>query len=295
MFSVIIPLYNKEKYIERSVRSVLAQDYDKFELIIINDGSTDNSMFILSKIHDRRIRVINQDNKGVSAARNTGLRYASNEFVAFLDADDYWMSDFLSTIMHLITTFPEARLFATSIIVEDKKHTRTLKPSTIRTNLLISDYCKQANIFITSSVCIHKQVFNKVGLFPLKIKRGEDLDTWLRIACNYRIAYCCKPKAIYYKGTDNNSTQGIYTIFDSFPYWKWYNYEYFYKKSLYKYTTKQIIGLSYAALRNNKIDEAIFCLRKIQGKQCFVKDLLKKWYIIFLLKIVYNDPLIHSR
>lgn len=281
MFTVVIPLYNKESYISRAVQSVLDQDYPNFELIIVNDGSTDNSMDVVSKIKDNRIRIIEQKNGGVSSARNTGIINASNNFIAFLDADDYWMNDFLSCIKILIDKYPSAGLFATSIIISGKKK-KVLKYSRNFKTVLINDYCKKSNIFITSSVCVHKDAIQKIGGFPLNIKRGEDLDTWLRIACRFDIAYYNRPKVIYFLETMNNSNQGIFSYLNSFPYWEWYKYQYKNKKSLYKYTTKMLIALSYRAFIEKKYDEMKICLNKIEGKQYFLKDLIKKYYIILL-------------
>ena len=90
MISVVIPLYNKEKYIKRAIESVLNQTFQKFEIIVVNDGSTDKSAEIVQNIKDPRIRLINQKNAGVSAARNRGIQEAKYEYIAFLDADDFW-------------------------------------------------------------------------------------------------------------------------------------------------------------------------------------------------------------
>ena len=95
MISVIIPLYNKEDYISRAIDSVLRQTFKDFELIIVNDGSTDQGPGIARNFHDRRIRVIDQQNSGEGAARNRGVAEARAELVAFLDADDEWESSFL--------------------------------------------------------------------------------------------------------------------------------------------------------------------------------------------------------
>lgn len=285
MFTVVIPLYNKESYISRAVQSVLDQDYTNFELIIVNDGSTDNSMDVVSKIKDNRIRIIEQKNGGVSSARNTGIINASNNFIAFLDADDYWMKDFLFRINELIIKFPKAGLYATSLIIQEAKRKRILRFHCMCSSFIINNYCKNANNLITSSsVCIRKSVFNDVGFFPVNVKRGEDLDTWLRIACRFDIAYYNRPKVIYFLETMNNSNQGIFSYLNSFPYWEWYKYQYKNKKSLYKYTTKMLIALSYRAYKAKYFDEANICLNKIIGNQYFIKDLIKKYYLTYKLK-----------
>ena len=112
-FSVVIPLYNKEGYILNTINSVLAQTYIDFELIIINDRSTDTSLEIAENIEDSRIQIIQHSvNKGLSASRNTGIKNAKSEYIAFLDADDLWKPTFLEKIDLLITDYPEASLFA---------------------------------------------------------------------------------------------------------------------------------------------------------------------------------------
>ena len=114
MFSVVIPLYNKEHYIVKAVNSVLEQSFRQFELIVINDGSTDNSQHCLESISDPRLRVINQINTGVSAARNRGVELANYSWVAFLDADDWWHPDFLNELSALTTNYPDAVLYGSN-------------------------------------------------------------------------------------------------------------------------------------------------------------------------------------
>src|SRR5690554_3277529 len=102
MFSVVIPLYNKELSISNTIQSVLDQTFQDFEIVIINDGSTDNSVKEVEKFDDKRIRLIHQDNQGVSAARNRGIEEARNEWIAFLDADDLWMISKLHKVQNII-------------------------------------------------------------------------------------------------------------------------------------------------------------------------------------------------
>ena len=111
MISVIIPLYNKEHFVAKTIESVLAQTYKDYELIIVNDGSTDHSADVVSTFSDARIRYEEQANGGVSSARNHGLRMAKGEFVAFLDADDTWYPDFLEQMMRLYTAYPDYSFF----------------------------------------------------------------------------------------------------------------------------------------------------------------------------------------
>ena len=149
MVSIVIPLYNKEKLIANTLRAVLGQTYQDFEIVIVNDGSTDNSVAEVNKIADRRIRLINQANAGVSAARNRGIEEARGEYIALLDADDQWLPEYLATQMRLSEAYPECDVFVTDYQFRDEFGKTT--PTTIR-NLpfrgqhgVLSNYFKVAS------------------------------------------------------------------------------------------------------------------------------------------------------
>ena len=116
-FSVVIPLYNKEHYIEATIRSVLNQTCRDFEVLVVDDGSRDNSLALARKFESDRVRIIPQENQGVSVARNTGIRNARGEFICFLDADDEWRPDYLATIDDLTVKYPESAIFVTAYAV----------------------------------------------------------------------------------------------------------------------------------------------------------------------------------
>ncbi len=211
-FTVVIPLYNKERHIGRAIKSVISQTYEDFELIVVDDGSTDNSIEEAIRIEDPRIRLIKQSNGGVSSARNKGISLAKYDYIGFLDADDAWKPNFLETIKELIEKYPMAGAYATSY--EIRRIDGTVTPSLSVRNLekswegIIDDYFKfslQAPLISASSVVIPKRVFNHLGAFPLGIKRGEDLDMWCRIALNYDIAFSNKICSAYFKDSDNRA------------------------------------------------------------------------------------------
>src|SRR5918993_437227 len=116
MFSVVIPLFNKQDFIERAVDSVLRQTYADFELIVVDDGSTDSSLDRLLRFADARLRIIRQANAGKGPARNTGIRESSREWIALLDADDYWFPDHLSELARAISLYPNSGRVATSYL-----------------------------------------------------------------------------------------------------------------------------------------------------------------------------------
>jgi len=208
MISVIIPLYNKENYIKRAINSVLNQTYQNFEIIIVNDGSTDSSLEKVKEIKDLRIKIINQKNQGVSAARNRGIKEAKFNYVAFLDADDEWERDYLKTIVNLIKKYPECKVFATNYKIVDSngyvKYPRInglpkdFKEGIIDCEKYFEIASKSDPILWTSAICVEKNAINAIGGFPLGVKLGEDLLVWAKLSYNYNIAYNKNVRAIYY-------------------------------------------------------------------------------------------------
>lgn len=206
MISVVMPLYNNEKEVQRAIASVFAQSYQQFELIVVNDGSTDNSLYIVQSYRDDRITVIHQKNQGVSAARNIGIRAAKYGLIALLDADDEWDPDFLKTIIALSETFPECSVFATNYYYRDQQGTvreavlRGLAPMPFRG--VMKDYFSVAAQsdppLWSSAVAGRKSAFESVGFFPVGITIGEDLLTWARLAVKYSIAYTSERHAIFH-------------------------------------------------------------------------------------------------
>ena len=195
-FTVVIPLYNKERHIGRAIQSVISQTYQNFEIIVVDDGSIDNSVKEVIKIKekDSRIRLIKQKNSGVSSARNKGIEEAKFDYIGFLDADDMWMPNFLESIKKLIEEYPDAGAYATSYQI--KKENGKLEPFINYYSFkekwhgIVEDYFKysiKTSLISASSVVIPKSIFNKVGKFHLGLKMGEDRDMWLRIALNYNM------------------------------------------------------------------------------------------------------------
>lgn len=212
-FSIIIPLYNKENHIKRAIESVLQQTYREFELIIVDDGSTDSSYNIaVNSSSDSRMKIFRKKNGGVSSARNFGIEHASHDYIGFLDADDEWKPSFLESIYKLINIYPEAGAYATSY--EFKKGENT-KRADINVTLEdgesgVVNYFKDSlngHLITASSVVIKKQVFNDVGLFSTKLSRGEDTEMWCRIALRHQIVFLNKVLATYYQDTENKLTQ----------------------------------------------------------------------------------------
>lgn len=205
MISVVIPLYNKEHLIGETLRSVFAQTCQDFEVVVVDDGSTDSSVADVEKFTDPRLRLISQANAGVSAARNAGIAAARGEFVALLDGDDLWKPEYLATQMELVCRYPSASVFATNyeFLGEGGKVASTLirnLPFEGRDGLL-TNYFKVAATshppICSISIMARRNAFESVGGFPLGVRSGEDLLTWARLACRYDIAYCRKPLSVF--------------------------------------------------------------------------------------------------
>lgn len=205
MFSVVIPLYNKEEYINRAIESVLNQEYKNFELIIVDDGSTDKSLDKIKCISDPRLKVIKQLNQGVGSARNKGAIESKYRWIAFLDADDAWSNDHLSELSNVIRAFPDSRMVSTRVLqINDSKELLVIKDTKL-SNIRSIDYfyesSKRADTIHSSSVAINKKVFKEIGGFSNK-KIGEDIEHWVKVALSYPVAISDKVTAYYFRDTN---------------------------------------------------------------------------------------------
>lgn len=212
-FSVIIPLYNKAAYVRKAVESVLGQSFRDFELIVVDDGSTDESAGIVEGIQDSRIRLIRQENAGVSVARNNGVAASSAPYLCFLDADDWWEPSFLEEMDKLIDEFPDAGIYGTNytIVNETKRKTR-IAPIGLVDGFergyinYCQAYSKHLGMPLTSSsVCIPKDVFIKMGGFPKGLTLGEDFILWIHIALQLPVAFLNRPLSNYNQDVDENN------------------------------------------------------------------------------------------
>lgn len=198
LFSVIIPLYNKEAYIQQTVESVLQQSFSDFELLIVNDASTDESVSVVSQISDPRIQLIeNPKNVGLSATRNHGISKASGDIIALLDADDVWLPNFLETIQELYNSFPEASLFGTDYTEVYASHENLIPKKNIDSSLqgtsfLVADFFEASlfqPIFCQSSLAFKKKICTEYEVFDSSITFAEDIDFYIKYGTKYRVAY----------------------------------------------------------------------------------------------------------
>ena len=186
--SVVIPLYNSETTISRAAESVVSQLGSDDELIIVNDGSTDQSYSQISSLTGPRIKIVHQANLGVSAARNTGVRLAKNDYVAFLDSDDYWLDSALEVFRVMVRTHPEGSLFSFEHTRNPDLTLRRLPAAGVTRGietLGFSDFMalySRRDVVNSSSTCVRKSALNQIGGFPVGEVIGEDIYVWIRLA-----------------------------------------------------------------------------------------------------------------
>ena len=209
LFSVIIPLYNKAPYVGKTIESVLGQTLGNYELIIIDNGSTDGSSEIVAGFTDPRIRTIRLDkNVGVSNARNNGVAMATATYITFLDADDWWEPTFLEEMAGLIERHPDAGIYGTGYyIVKNSK--KRLAPVGVGEEFVegeinyCSVYARTLCMPLTSiTIALPKAVFEENGGFKPHLKLGEDFDLWIRIALKHKVVFLNKPLSNYNQDVD---------------------------------------------------------------------------------------------
>lgn len=222
--SVVIPLYNKAEYIRRALDSVMAQGHQDFEIVVVDDGSTDNGAEVVSEYEDPRIRLIRQPNAGVSAARNAAVRAATSEFIALLDADDEWKPDFLETVLGLHAQFPQAGICGTAYV--EIHPGGSLRHQNIPNEVAVNKDGSLIDFFTfslsaeqpcnASSSLLRREVLLAVGGFPENLVRLEDTVTLFAIALRHPVAYSPVAKAIYHMEADNRSDAYLYS--GNFPF-----------------------------------------------------------------------------
>ena len=229
-FSVIIPLYNKAPYVAKAIASVLSQTVIDYELIVVDDGSTDNSATVAEnaiKGH-RNCQLVKQENAGVSMARNNGVAISHGDYLCFLDADDWWEPTFLEEMANLIDEFPDAGIYGTNytIVNETRHKTRVAK-------IGVADgfekgyinycqaYAQTGYMPLTSiSVAIPKHVYVEMGGFPQGVKLGEDFILWVHIALKHKVAFLNKPLAFYNQDVDA-ANRGVGRLHDPHKHMLW--------------------------------------------------------------------------
>ncbi|AEH45966.1 glycosyl transferase family 2 [Thermodesulfatator indicus DSM 15286] len=209
LVSVIIPTYNREKFLKEAIESVLAQTFRSFELIVVDDASTDKTPYLVSRYPLRYVRKVKR--QGVSAARNTGIRLAQGEFIAFLDSDDLWLPEKLAEQIAFFERRPEAVAVQTEEIwirrgkrVNPRK--RHEKPSGY-----FFDRALELCLISPSGVMLKRKVFREIGLFDESFLACEDYELWLRLLTRYPVFLIEKPLVIKRGGHEDqlSATPGL--------------------------------------------------------------------------------------
>lgn len=218
LVSVILPTYNRAFYLSRAIESVFSQNYRNIELIVIDDGSTDNTREVVEKIGDKRIVFMRTPtNRGVSSARNAGIRRAKGEYIAFQDSDDIWLPGKLAKQVEVLEGLTEDTAFVYCIMsrtntagvkhfVPDDSISRELRRGRLFKKLLIRNYIG------APAVCIRRSVLENVGTFDTQMPSLEDYDLLLRIAKNYRIEYIDEVLVDTFALSDSVNSNVLYAV-----------------------------------------------------------------------------------
>lgn len=220
MITVVIPSYNKEKFISETIQSVIDQSFRNFEIIIVDDGSTDNSVSVINSIKDDRIQLISIENSGVSVARNTAIQKATYHWIAFLDADDWWDSNFLKEIAQAIKAYPQNSIFGTGrnrvFGNRTERYANDFLPKVETTGLVnyFKVISKDLPPINSSNVVISKSLLVEKGLFTEGMKQHEDHDLWLRVCETEEIVFVNKELSFYRKDIDDSASKSHFNTQD---------------------------------------------------------------------------------
>ncbi len=214
MISVVIPLYNKAHTIERTLGSVLAQTFQDFEVVIVNDGSSDNGVDVIQDFtQDPRVRVINQDNQGVSVARNEGVRHAKYEYIAFLDGDDEWLADYLLKMQEAIQKYPEAGMICGAGTVRSGGREYVRLATKYEGQITEINFFENPHVFVhTSATVVAKTAFNKTEGFPIGMKRNQDYALFFALALHSQTIYCGFPLSVYVGDVEGQATTAPFQV-----------------------------------------------------------------------------------
>ena len=214
--AVIIPAYNAMTYLPQTLESVLQQTFTDFEVLIVNDGSSDNIVQWANSLTDERVKFISQSNQGVSTARNLAISKASGEYITFLDADDLWHRTKLEKQVKFLDNNPTVGLVATWVILTDEQGNLgaevkiDFKQGNIRKELI------EINAIPCGSIpMVRRNCFDKVGLFDPILRFGEDWELWTRIAADYDFGLI-KELLVYYRQHPKNSSKNSQEILPDF-------------------------------------------------------------------------------
>ncbi len=227
LFSVVIPLYNKQNSIVATLQSVLAQTYTNYEIIVVDDGSTDNSANIAEATlrecsgsptgYGLEFSVIRKENGGVSSARNAGILAAKGEYIAFLDGDDLWHPEYLETLHQLIVDYPDAALYGIGCTtIYGDKISENLTPSTLRGE--VEDVWSNYPGYWTGSSSSSRTRLIEIGMFDTRMTHGEDIDMWWRLLLSGKGVFDNRVMAYYRQDAENRAMNKLIPLEKHIPY-----------------------------------------------------------------------------
>ena len=217
--SVVLPAYNAIIYLPETMKSVLSQTFDDFEVIVVNDGSSDGTEQWVSQITDSRVKLISQKNQGLAVARNTGIAHASGKYIAFLDADDLWEPTKLEKQVCVLDSNPEAGLVYTWVGYIDEQGESTGRVVKYQAEGDVWKILLERNIVECGSVAmVRRSCFKAVGVFDWNLSFfnvNEDWDMWLRIAACYPFNVIKEPLT-YYRQSSTSASKNWKAIEQSY-------------------------------------------------------------------------------
>lgn len=202
-FSIVTPLYNKENHIKKTLETAFEQTFTDFELIVIDDGSTDDSEKIVKTFTDPRLIYLKQANSGVSAARNAGIEASTGKIIAFLDADDEWKENHLQTLFELYNSNPSTGLLTSRYIIRignGKLIFPSFKGISENYSGIVNDSFAASltyRVAVTSAVAVPREVFFVTGTFNTGVTHPEDTELWIKIALKFPVAIANEHTMIY--------------------------------------------------------------------------------------------------
>ncbi|NBL64817.1 glycosyltransferase [Flavobacterium sp. NST-5] len=269
MISVVIPLYNKEKSITDTINSVLAQTFTNFELIIVNDGSKDNSLEVVQRFSDDRIVVVDKPNGGVSSARNQGILNAKNEYIAFLDGDDIWHHKHLEVLAAglLEHDAPDVAGIGTSFYKSNSKLFEAEKFQ-LQKVIVVEDYCAFMTSpyprFNSSTLLVKKSKVMETGLFDEQLKYGEDVKFWYNLFTNFKLLYTPTVTAIYFIAAENRSVHYVMPLEKRF-----HKFDYTGKSKSEKRYLDKLVALILIDYFNQRAFKQVFTILKMYSHRIF--------------------------
>lgn len=237
MFTIVIPLFNKSPFIERAIQSVKSQKFTYWELIIVDDGSTDDGPLKVESYVSNKIHLIRQENAGVSNARNQGIALAKYQYIAFLDADDFWHPEYLSSVFETIKLYPDSGIWTTKHVSKELELDNSQNRIIQLTDFFETEL--QNFFIITSGVVLDKRFFSLNEGFNEALTRGEDRDVWYRAICFFGYPVYNLSPLVYYAKEDNYSLMKT-----TFP--------------IEKHLISVIGKKDYCKIKNNSVDSKTF-------------------------------------